>query len=84
MQRSVINATTALLNGTAGYITAQGRDSDDDSSGFVFLICSIAADGPVYLGRAYRQYSRVVYKNTYMSDHVKPEGWSSWDQAGKE
>lgn len=79
MQQCVINATGP------GYITAQARESEDDESGFVFIDCSIAGNsGPVCLGRAYKSYSRVVFKNTYMPDIIKPEGWSAWDQTGKE
>ncbi|OAY42403.1 hypothetical protein MANES_09G177300v8 [Manihot esculenta] len=79
----VLNATTGAL-GKAGYITAQGRESSNDTSGFVFLSCSIYGTGPVDLGRAYRQFSRVVFRNTYMSDVVQPEGWSAWSFVGKE
>ena len=40
--------------------------------------------GPVYLGRPFRSYSRVIFYRTYMSDVVKPEGWSSGGSAGQE
>ncbi|XP_057999404.1 probable pectinesterase 29 [Hevea brasiliensis] len=80
----VFNATTGMLGGRAGYITAQGRANSNDPSGFVFLSGFIYSTGPVYLGRAYNQYSRVVFKNTYMSIVVQPKGWSSWGFVGKE
>jgi pectinesterase len=32
----------------------------------------------VYLGRPWRPYSRVVYLNCWLGDHILPEGWSKW------
>ncbi|KAI6692340.1 hypothetical protein NL676_020050 [Syzygium grande] len=69
-----INATTDILNGSTGYITAQGRNSMTDASGYVFSQCSVKGTGPFYLGRAYRQYSRVVFHESYLSSDVEPEG----------
>ncbi|KDP23394.1 hypothetical protein JCGZ_23227 [Jatropha curcas] len=83
-QRCVINAKTGILNGTAGYITAQGRRSPNDEDGFSFLSCYIYGTGPVYLGRAYGQYSTVVFRTSYLSDVVKPEGWEAWFFIGRE
>ncbi|XP_015570382.1 probable pectinesterase 55 [Ricinus communis] len=83
-EKCVINATTGILNGTAGFITAQGRENENDSSGFVFLSCKIAASGPVYLGRAYRAYSRVIFKMAYMPEAVMPQGWLPWNYTGHE
>ncbi|KAK4851708.1 hypothetical protein QYF36_017731 [Acer negundo] len=79
-----INATTGVLGGISGYITAQGRTSMDDNSGYVFDSCNVMGTGPVYLGRAYRRYSRVVFYKSYMYDSIVPEGWSSWSYAGQE
>ncbi|CAH8256693.1 unnamed protein product [Arabidopsis lyrata] len=62
-----------------GYITAQGRESEEDKSGFVFKNCLIQGDGKAYLGRAYRNYSRVVFYGTNMSNVVVPRGWDAWD-----
>ncbi|WZZ13621.1 hypothetical protein YC2023_106710 [Brassica napus] len=50
-----------------GFITAQGRQSEQDTSGFVFKYCAIKGDGTAFLGRAYRGYSRVVFYATSMS-----------------
>ncbi|KAJ4822546.1 hypothetical protein Tsubulata_038201, partial [Turnera subulata] len=74
-----------LINASRGsFIAAQGRNDSNDSSGFVFLSCSIVGSGSVYLGRAYRTYSRVIYKDTNMTDIIKPEGWLAWKAKGKE
>lgn len=68
----------------AGFITAQGRQSEQDTSGFVFKYCTIKGDGKAYLGRAYRDYSRVVFYATSMSNVIVPQGWDAWHYKGKE
>ncbi|KAF8018316.1 hypothetical protein BT93_H3265 [Corymbia citriodora subsp. variegata] len=83
-QGCTINASTAILGGSSGYITAQGRDSATDTTGYVFKECSVGGNGPVYLGRAYRQYSRVVFYKTYLSNIVVPQGWDPWTYVGRE
>lgn len=80
-----INVTASQLGqGEAGYITAQGRESDTESSGFVFHTSSVIGTGPVFLGRAYRNHSRVVYYKTHMDGIVTPQGWDAWYNAGHE
>ncbi|XP_010480257.1 PREDICTED: putative pectinesterase 10 [Camelina sativa] len=61
-----------------GYITAQGRESEKDTSGFVFRNCKIQGDGEAYLGRAWRAYSRVIFYGTDMSNVIVPQGWDAW------
>ncbi|XP_010544456.1 PREDICTED: probable pectinesterase 29 [Tarenaya hassleriana] len=72
--RCRINVAGRLMGGTPGFITAQGRESEQDTSGFVFIMC----------GRAYRRYSRVLFSRTIMSDIVVPQGWDAWNYAGQE
>uniref|UniRef100_A0A7N2LD05 pectinesterase n=1 Tax=Quercus lobata TaxID=97700 RepID=A0A7N2LD05_QUELO len=67
-----------------GYITAQGRDSADDPSGFVFKECVILGEGKAYLGRAWRAFSRVIIANSKLSDIVVPQGWNAWFNVGYE
>ncbi|KAL1208668.1 putative pectinesterase 29 [Cardamine amara subsp. amara] len=74
-------ASKAML---AGYITAQGRGSEKDTSGFVFNNCEIKGDGMAYLGRAYRSHSRVVFYGTNMSNVIVPQGWDAWYYKGHE
>ncbi|KAL4602869.1 hypothetical protein ACB092_10G084200 [Castanea dentata] len=70
-------------NGTyIGYITAQGRDSAEESSGFVFKDCVIHGRGIAYLGRAWKAFSRVVIANSKLSDIVVPVGWDAWQFVG--
>ncbi|KAL5853805.1 hypothetical protein ACOSQ3_008923 [Xanthoceras sorbifolium] len=83
-QGCTINATTAALHGITGFITAQARNSTADSGGFVFNSCNVVGTGPVYLGRAYRKYSRVVFYKSYMYNSIVPEGWSPWTFSGQE
>ncbi|XP_014502915.1 putative pectinesterase 10 [Vigna radiata var. radiata] len=67
-----------------GFVTANGRESADDPSGFVFEGGSIVGNCKVNLGRAWHPYSRVIFKNTYFSDIVTPQGWVAWSAAGNE
>ncbi|CAG7861549.1 unnamed protein product [Brassica rapa] len=67
-----------------GFITAQGRQSEQDTSGFVFKYCVIKGDGTAFLGRAYRGYSRVVFYATSMSNVIVPQGWDAWLNKGEE
>ncbi|XP_017429921.1 probable pectinesterase 66 [Vigna angularis] len=67
-----------------GFVTANGRESADDPSGFVFEGGSIVGKVKVNLGRAWKPYARVIFKNTYFSDNVTPQGWVAWSAAGNE
>ncbi|EOA34421.1 hypothetical protein CARUB_v10021951mg [Capsella rubella] len=67
-----------------GCITAQGRESEEDTSGFVFNNCVIEGDGKAYLGRAWRAYSRVIFYGTQMSNVVVPQGWDPMNHQGQE
>ncbi|CAK8561001.1 unnamed protein product [Lathyrus sativus] len=68
-----------------GIITAQFRDSPNDPSGFVFKNCNISGtEYKTELGRAMGAYARVIIANSYLSDAVKPEGWSQTTYVGHE
>ncbi|XP_061342208.1 putative pectinesterase 10 [Gastrolobium bilobum] len=67
-----------------GFITAQARESEKDTSGFIFKKGFVYGSGQVNLGRAYRNYSRVIFQETYLSSVVTPEGWNSWRFNGQE
>ncbi|KAL3620026.1 hypothetical protein CASFOL_034938 [Castilleja foliolosa] len=69
---------------STGYIAAQARDTPDDDSGFVFKHCNVTGKGNIYLGRAWKSYSRVIYYNSFFSENVVPQGWDVWDFAGHE
>ena len=59
-------------------ITAQGRKNPHQSTGFSIQDSYIFASQPTYLGRPWKQYSRTVFMNTYMSALVQPRGWLEW------
>ncbi|CAL9113264.1 unnamed protein product [Musa acuminata var. zebrina] len=67
-----------------GYVTAQGRNSASDNSGFVFKWCTISGPQATYLGRAWKHYSRVIFYQTFMSDIIVPAGWYIWNSKGYE
>ncbi|EXB53020.1 putative pectinesterase 29 [Morus notabilis] len=75
---------SVLGQGGTAYITAQGRESESESTGFVFHSSAIIGTGPAFLGRAYRNHSRVVYYNTHMENIIAPLGWDAWFNVGHE
>ncbi|KAK9292728.1 hypothetical protein L1049_020707 [Liquidambar formosana] len=79
-ENCLINVTTGLLppQVSAGYLTAQGRQSSIDPSGFVFKKCTIFGTGRVFLGRAYGPYSRVIFDQAALNTDVAPQGWYAW------
>ncbi|CAI9095809.1 OLC1v1031830C1 [Oldenlandia corymbosa var. corymbosa] len=62
-----------------GSIAAHGRKSPDEKTGFAFVNCRVTGSGPVYVGRAMGQYSRIVYSFTHFEDIVAHGGWDDWD-----
>ncbi|XP_073111186.1 putative pectinesterase 10 [Elaeis guineensis] len=65
-----------------GVLTAQSRESPTEENGFVFKYCNVGGTQKANLGRAWRNYARVIFYETFMSDIVNPEGWDAWN--GKE
>ncbi|AKD03749.1 pectinesterase family protein [Pontibacter korlensis] len=62
------------------YITAAAT-SPSQKYGFVFINCKLIADAAaekVYLGRPWRPYSKTVFINTEMGNHIRAEGWDNW------
>ncbi|XP_024031719.1 pectinesterase/pectinesterase inhibitor PPE8B-like [Morus notabilis] len=73
--------------GKKNVITANGRNSSADVSGFSFQFCHILAHGdlapslnmPTYLGRPWGMFSRTIFMKSFMSNVVAPQGWLEWN-----
>ncbi|KAG5061404.1 hypothetical protein JHK87_002433 [Glycine soja] len=64
-----------------GSIAAHDRKQPEEKTGFAFVRCKVTGTGPLYVGRAMGQYSRIVYSYTYFDDIVAHGGWDDWDHA---
>ena len=70
-----------------GYLTAQSRTLPAGPQGYVFQHCRLTAEPNlrgIFLGRPWRAYSRVVYIDCWMGDHIRADGWNNWDKAENE
>lgn len=50
--------------------------------GYIFNDCFLTGDTSLHsvsLGRPWRPYASVTYLHCYMGPHLKPEGWSNWN-----
>nr|QIR83159.1 pectin methylesterase 1 [Cunninghamia lanceolata] len=60
-----------------GSVAAQDRQRPFEKTGFSFVHCKVTGRGPLYLGRAMGQYSRIVFAYSYFEDIIA--GWDDWD-----
>ncbi|KAJ8769874.1 hypothetical protein K2173_008956 [Erythroxylum novogranatense] len=83
-QRCTINYNGKYIPGLEGYITAQKKDSPNQSGGFVFKSCRFHGTGNAYLGRAWGPYSTVIIANSKLWGGVVPLGWNAGHFSGHE
>ncbi|OVA05561.1 Pectinesterase [Macleaya cordata] len=76
---SIANPVPVGVRIINGAITAHGRASSDENSGFAFVNCSVGGTGRVWLGRAWRPFSRVIFAYTSLSAIISPEGWNDFN-----
>ncbi|CAN4078310.1 unnamed protein product [Withania somnifera] len=76
------------MSGQKNMVTAQGREDPNQNTGTSIQKCDIIPSSdlaPVkgsvktYLGRPWKAYSRTVYMQSNIGDHIDPAGWSVWD-----
>ncbi|GLJ09554.1 hypothetical protein SUGI_0111720 [Cryptomeria japonica] len=67
-------------------ITAQGRNEGNENTGFSLHDCNVTnapdyVPVPAYLGRPWKEYSRVVFLQCYLDDIIEPQGWAQWNSS---
>lgn len=77
------NCTLNSIAKKVASVTAQKRSKVSMSSGFSFKDCKVTGSGLIYLGRAWGDYSRVVFSFTFMDKLVLPQGWSNWGHSNR-
>ncbi|XVF88967.1 hypothetical protein PTKIN_Ptkin19aG0093900 [Pterospermum kingtungense] len=87
-QNCQIQAKQGLPN-QKNTITAQGRKDPNQPTGFSIQFCNISADTDLlpfvnstatYLGRPWKQYSRTIIMQSYVSNAIRPQGWLEWNE----
>jgi len=74
----------SIANPGSGSLTAQKRMKKSELTGFSFVSCNVTGNGPIYLGRAWGPFSRVVFLLTQINAPIYPAGWFDWGIAARE
>ncbi|GLJ23142.1 hypothetical protein SUGI_0436650 [Cryptomeria japonica] len=64
--------------GKGGAVTAQHRKEATELTGFAYVRCKFTGDGRPYLGRAWGDFSRVVYVKSELDSALDPQGFSDF------
>ena len=62
-------------------LTAHMRTGPDEDRAYVFDRCRITSEpgvGTLWLGRPWRDYSRVIFLRTRIDAELHPDGWREW------
>ncbi|MBN8672573.1 MAG: alpha/beta hydrolase fold domain-containing protein [Chitinophagales bacterium] len=63
------------------HITAASTPADKQF-GYIFNDCVLTGDTSLHsvsLGRPWRPYASVLYMRCFIGEHIRPEGWSNWN-----
>lgn len=63
------------------HVTATSTPKEKEF-GYIFNDCVLTGDTSlrnVSLGRPWRPYAHVVYMHSYIGPHIKPQGWTNWN-----
>ncbi len=63
------------------HVTAASTPKEKEF-GYIFNDCVLTGDTSLHnvsLGRPWRPYAQVLYMHCYIGEHIKPEGWSNWN-----
>ena len=72
---------TLFMNERGGWYTA-ANTPEIQPYGLVFHACRLTGEcgeGQAYLGRPWRRFSRTVFLNCEMDEHVASQGFADWD-----
>ncbi|XP_047308778.1 pectinesterase-like [Impatiens glandulifera] len=76
------------MSGQKNMVTAQGREDPNQNTGTSIQQCKVVASSDLeptkgsvktFLGRPWKAYSRTVYMQSNIGDHIDPAGWFEWD-----
>ena len=73
---------TLFMRARGGWYTA-ANTNEHQPFGLVFRRCRLTGEcepGAGFLGRPWRKYSRTVFLECEMDEHVAPEGFADWDE----
>ena len=69
------------MNARGGWYTA-ANTPETQPYGFIFHRCRLTGEceeGKAYLGRPWRKFSRTVFLECDMDEHVSPQGFADWE-----